>query len=115
MENVIRLFSRSFGRTLYVRLRRNEVNIRHVESGREFSADDSFSNSRLLVASSTVAARVLRQGLRTVLPKVGIAPVIVMHPLEMVEGGLSEVEERSLTEIAYAVGAREVYVFTGPE
>ncbi len=117
MENVIRLFSQSFGRTLYVRLRRNGLTLRHIESEREFAAssDVAFSNSRLLVANATLVTGVLKQGMRTILAKFGIAPTLVMNPLEMVEGGLSEVEERSLTEIGYAVGALRVVVVMGPE
>ena len=117
MENVIRLFSQSFGRTLYVRMRRNALTLRHIESGRELAAstDVAFSNSRLLVANTTLVTGIVKQGMRTILAKFGIAPTIVMHPLEMVEGGLSEVEERSLSDIGYAVGALRVVVVTGPE
>jgi hypothetical protein len=53
--------------------------------------------------------------MRTILAKFGIAPTIVIHPLEMVEGGLSEVEEKTLTEIGYTLGAVRVIVVTGPE
>lgn len=117
MENVIRLVMKTVGRTLYVRLRRNELTLRHIESGRELvaSSDVAFSNARLLVANATLVTGMMKQGMRTILAKFGIAPTVVMHPLEMVEGGLSEVEERSLTEIGYAVGALRVVVVTGSE
>jgi len=37
----------------------------------------------------------------------------VIHPTEMVEGGLSEVEERVLRELALGAGARSVVVHVG--
>ena len=67
------------------------------------------------MANSTLATSILNKGMRAVLPKLGIAPSIVMHPLEMTEGGLSEVEEKSLAEIGYAIGARQVDVIAGRE
>ena len=117
MENVIRIFSQSIGRTLYVRLRRNELTLRHIESGRESAATSgvAFSNSRLLVANATLVTGMIKRSMRTILAKFGIAPTIIMHPLEMVEGGLSEVEEKTLTEIGFGVGAVRVVVVTGPE
>jgi hypothetical protein len=116
MQNVTHLFRQLLGRTLYVRLRRNGLTLRHIESGREFAtgSDVVFSNSRILVANSTLATYVLKQGVRSILATPGITPVVVMHPLEMVEGGLSEVEEKSLVEIGSEV-ARQVHVYTGPE
>ena len=116
MENVIRILSKSVGRTLYVCLRRNELMLRHIESGHELAAksDVEFSNSRLLVANTTLVTSMIKRSMRTILARFGIAPTIVMHPLEMVEGGLSEVEEKTLTEIGYAVGAVRVVVVTGP-
>lgn len=117
MENVILFFSQSIGRTLYIRLRRNELTLRHIESGRELAAtsDIAFSNSRLLVANATLVTEMIKRSMRTILAKFGIAPTIVIHPLEMVEGGLSEVEEKTLTEIGYTLGAVRVIVVTGPE
>ena len=116
MHSVTQLFSHSFGRTLYICLRRNQITMRHIESGREktLNAGVSFSNVRLLVAQSTLVTRLMKEGMQSVLPGFGLAPVIVMHPLEMIEDGLSEVEEKSLTEIGYVLGARQVVVVTGP-
>ena len=36
-----------------------------------------------------------------------------MHPMEMYEGGLSEVEERILNELAFSAGAIKVALHTG--
>ncbi len=115
MHSVTQLFSYSLRRTLYICLRRNQITLRHIESGREktLSAEVSFSNARLLVAQSTLATRLMKEGMQSVLPGLGLAPSIVMHPQEMIEDGVSEVEEKSLTEIGYGLGARQVVVITG--
>jgi rod shape-determining protein MreB and related proteins len=42
-------------------------------------------------------------------------PRIVIHPLEMVEGGLSEVEERIFREVAISAGASKVIVWVGKD
>ncbi len=41
--------------------------------------------------------------------------IILMHPLEMVEGGLSQVEERVFYELAIGCGAKKVVVWSGAE
>lgn len=116
MHGVTQFFSHSLRRTLYICLRRDQITLRHIESRREktLNAEVSFSNERLLVAQSTPLTRQIKQGMQSVLPGVGFAPVIVMHPQEMIDDGISEVEEKSFTEIGYALGARQVVVVTGP-
>jgi hypothetical protein len=40
---------------------------------------------------------------------------IVIHPLEMTEGGLSQIEDRVFREVAISAGASKVEVWVGPE
>lgn len=42
-----------------------------------------------------------------------LKPVVVMHPLEKIEGGLTQIEHRALSELAESAGARKAYVWTG--
>ena len=39
---------------------------------------------------------------------------VLVHPTEMVENGLSQVEERILLELPYGAGAKKVAVYVGP-
>ena len=79
------------------------------------SALKPFTTTRLLVGQFQEAEALFRKGIR----EVGngglfqVSPVIVIHPLDMVEGGLSEVEERALRELAMSAGARNVFVHVG--
>jgi len=42
-------------------------------------------------------------------------PVMILHPIEKLEGGLTEIEVRALREMALGAGAVDVYIWTGPE
>ena len=42
-------------------------------------------------------------------------PRLLFQPLEMIEGGLSEVEERVFLELGASAGARHVKVHIGPK
>jgi hypothetical protein len=42
-------------------------------------------------------------------------PIVVMHPISMVDGGLSGVEYRILFEVAEGAGAKRAEVWDGAE
>lgn len=42
-------------------------------------------------------------------------PTMLIHPMEKIEGGLSQVEERALLELGFGSGARKVRIYTGKE
>ncbi|OGB24097.1 MAG: hypothetical protein A3I66_11545 [Burkholderiales bacterium RIFCSPLOWO2_02_FULL_57_36] len=43
------------------------------------------------------------------------APCILVHAMEMTDGGLSQIEERTLLELGLGSGGRKVKVYVGPE
>src|SRR4051812_28345516 len=106
--------------TIYVRVSKNKFRLKNVDSGQEHQAESPspFTTNRLLVGQFDVAEQTLRRAFSNVVSK-GVfasAPNVVMHPLEMVEGGLSEVEERVFRELAVgAASAKKVVVWTGHE
>lgn len=105
--------------TLYVRVSRNLVRVRQLESRREaaVSARAPFTTRRLLIGNLTSAEETLDEALQKVLKGRWYPPppVVVMHPLELVEDGLSEVEERVLRELAASASARRVVIWVGHE
>ncbi len=108
-----------FFNSFYVRVRRNQFRVRHVSSKAEavFEAQPPFSTERLLIGQFMAAEAVLKRALKE-LSKGGlfaVAPQVVIQPLEMTEGGLSEVEERVLKEVALGAGARKAVVWVGGE
>ena len=89
---------------MYVRVRRNQFQIRNLESGFEATAiaQAPFTTTRLLIGQFVVAQNTLKEALKQESKDrlFVVSPYIVIHPLEMVEGGLSEIEERIFREVA---------------
>ena len=114
------MFASYFQNTIYVQIRRNHLRIRHIESNREgtFPAETPFSTQRLLVGEFRVAEDLLKRAVKEVSRRgfFSVGPHVVIHPMEMVEGGLSEVEQRLLQEFAIgAARASKVVVWAGVE
>ena len=73
-----------------------------------------FKHSRSMISSFTYAEKILQYAFKSVLSSaLAASPRVVMHQLEKIEGGLTEVEERLLRELAMAAGAREVVIYQG--
>ena len=74
--------------------------------------EEPFSSVRQLVGKFFAAEKCLKDGVE----RLGVTglfkrkPVIIIRPKELVEGGLSEVEDRCLRELALGAGAREVKI-----
>jgi hypothetical protein len=105
--------------TLYVRARPNQFHIRRIEDGKEVvvSSQEPFTTRRLLIGEFLSAEATLREGMARLRPgPVFLSdPVVVIHPLEMTEGGISAVEHRVLMEVAHGAGAKRVTVWVGHE
>jgi len=111
------MLNKLLANTIYVQVRKNAFRLRHIEGKREceISAQRPFTTTRLLVGQFEVAESLLRKAIQEIgsggLFKV--SPVVVIHPMEMAEGCLSEVEERVYRELAMSTGARSVFVHVG--
>lgn len=80
-------------------------------------ASNPFSHPRLLVKNFLKAEKILQHAVRTVLNvKVFIpSPIIVIHPREKLEGGLTDIECRLFRELCLGAGARAVQLHVGEE
>lgn len=107
--------ARATAPVVYARMRRNRILLRRVGAAEEVEApvDRPFSNERSLVADFGAAEGCMKQGLARF--RTFLGPVVVVHPLEAVSGGLSEVEQRTLQELPVGAGASHVVVWVGPE
>ena len=74
-----------------------------------------FDHPRTIIGDFPVAEKVLQYFVRKVYQRRVIRPIMVLHPLEKLEGGLTNVEMRALRELGDGSGAWEVYIFTGRE
>ncbi|MBI1394508.1 MAG: 1-pyrroline-5-carboxylate dehydrogenase [Betaproteobacteria bacterium] len=104
---------------VYVRVSKNEFRVRNLDSAREntFVAQTPFTTTRLLIGQFLVAESLLKRALKETFERrvVAMQPQMLIQPLEMAEGGLSEVEERVLREVAFGAGASKVVVWVGRE
>lgn len=105
--------------TAYVRVRRNQFQVRDLESGMDATvvSQTPFTTARLLIGQFLVAETTLKGALKQIakgrfLP---VSPRVVIHPMEMVDGGLSEIEDRIFREVAIGAGASKVVVWVGRE
>jgi hypothetical protein len=108
-----------FSNTVYVRLKRNQIRLRHLESGDEntVQADPPFTSERMLVGDFTAAEHALKKAMKGFGKKgfFSAAPRMLIQPLEKIEGGLCQIEERVLREMALGAGASKAVVWVGPE
>jgi len=107
--------------TLYLKLACDRLSLTHLESGRslELQAVPPFSSTRLLVADFSAAEHLLKRAISELLPRsflrLSLAHKLLVQPLERIEGGLSQVEERVLLELGLGSGARKVRIHVGAE
>lgn len=85
--------------------------------GDNIKVTNPFSHPRVLIADFTMGEKLLQNIFQILHHKKWLAasPLVVIHPMEKLEGGLTMVEHRVLLELAAGAGAREVTVYTGSE
>lgn len=102
---------------VYVKIYKDRLVLRHLQKNLDLEAraDPPYTTPRLLVGQFDTADRLLKDTFRHILHKTWLSPspLILMHPMEMVEGGLSQVEERVIHELGYGVGGNKVVLHVG--
>lgn len=78
---------------------------------------NAFDHPRLILSDFVIAEAALRYFFRKLVRNslLRSSPVVVVHVLETLDGGLTQIEVRASQELALAAGAREAYVWTGRE
>ena len=74
--------------------------------------NEPYNTSRLIIGKFSVAEACLTRGIKE-MGSIGFfkpRPIVSMHQQEILEGGLSEVEQHCLRELALSSGAKEVTV-----
>ena len=74
-----------------------------------------FSHPRVLLNDFQVGEKLLQHISLTLHknPLIRPAPVIILHPMEKLEGGLTQIEKRAFRELAFGAGASEIYLYSG--
>ena len=106
---------------IYIRIRKNTLLVREVGDTLDEIATAQFTTSRLLVGEFQIAVAALK----TLGVKIkkrhnwwkNPFNSIVIHPLEMSEGGLSEIEQRIYNELVVSSfnGVKKIKIWIGDE
>ena len=103
---------------LYLKIFINRIELQDVQSGQivRLSATTPFTSKRLLVGDLSEARSLVREAARSMkkgILSLLIKPVILVHPMEMVSDGLSEIEEEICMTLGLEAGARKVVIHMG--
>ena len=105
--------------TVYAQIRKNQFDMTYVEENKQTSltAFPPFTTQRLLIGENSAAEHLFKKGVKELIGAVWIPPMfrIIVHPLEMAEGGLSQVEERVLQQLASSMQPRTIKIHIGDE
>lgn len=104
---------------LYVKIWKNRVEIIDVEKGNSIKEKSNipFSNDRLLISDFNIAERFFKKQIEKLKKEYIINRYnsILVHPMELIEGGISEVETRIFLESFERLNGRKVKVWDGVE
>ena len=107
--------------TIYVRVSKNQFQLRQIDSKFELvvTPKHPFTTERLLVGDFQSAQQTLKNAVKQLTRDSGRnrflspSPKMVVHPIEMTEGGLSSIEERVFLELAHGAGAYKAKLWVG--
>ena len=99
---------------IYVKVYADRFVLKNMESSEvvELRRDPKFRSPRTLIGHFVSADTEFREGIKKVRRGL-LAPWVLMHPMELIEGGITQVESRALIELAAGAGARRVGVWEG--
>jgi len=100
---------------LYVQIRPDRFIVRNTADGRTLDrmAASTFSHPRTLIGNFTTAETLLKAMVSEVKGNFVLRTDILVHPLERIERGLTQIEERALQELAMGSGASKALVWVG--
>ena len=102
---------------LYMRIGVNRIQMRNISNGEsvDLFAETSFSHSRMLIGNFTEAQVLIKKAVASAKGSgLQLFLRILIHPTELVTGGLTQIEERVLYELAHGAGAGKAFIWLGP-
>ena len=103
--------------TVYVQIQKNQFDMKYIEEDKSTSltAFPSFSTQRMLIGEYSVAEHLFKKGVKELIGSVWIPPMfrIIMQPMELTDGGLCQVEERILHQLASSMQPRTIKIHIG--
>ncbi|MGH8494190.1 MAG: hypothetical protein ACRERR_13955 [Moraxellaceae bacterium] len=101
----------------YVQIFSNRLLVSIPARGVRVEGTADFSHPRMLIGKFVEAERLLTELLKEVYGKSLLPqrPVVIVHPKEILNGGLADIEERALMELALGAGARQAKIWQGED
>ncbi|WP_409306291.1 YjaA family stress response protein [Pectobacterium sp. B1J-3] len=107
---------------IYIKIYRNTLIVRNVDTGEEVTGkpETPFTTARLLLGQMIPAMKLLQQLTKKAAPKRLVncffPHKVIIHPMEMNEGGHSQVEFASYIELAKTISpqGKQIYVCSKP-
>ncbi|MDB4297354.1 rod shape-determining protein [Flavobacteriaceae bacterium] len=100
---------------LYIRLYKNKTKISRLDTGEtiERISPNPFSNKRIVFGNFLVAEEFLKSVIKELVPKKSFFTTlsVLLHQLELVEEGLTEIEKRAIKDSAIHIGASECILY----
>jgi rod shape-determining protein MreB and related proteins len=89
----------------------------HLTGFPNITVANGFKHPRTLLADFAIAERTLKYFVFKVFPISFFkpAPTLIIHPLEVLDGGLTQIEIRAFGELGAMTGSKQVYVWEGVE
>ena len=102
--------------TIYVKIYADRFVLKNVETSEvaEIRREPGFRSPRTLIGHFTSTEKEFREGFGKV-RRGFFSPWVLMHPMELIEGGVTQVESRALIELASGCGARRAGIWQGSE
>lgn len=101
-------------KTAYIQVVKDCFRIYCSDSQQLFSVEGKFSHPRMLLGDFVQAERALQQQIKQQSIFSGTAQYrVIIHPKELLDGGLSYIEQRAFTELFSSLGFREVRLWLG--
>ena len=94
----------------------NRIQIKNIGNGEsvDLFAEASFSHPRLLIGNFTEAQALIKKAVTSVKGSgLQLSLRILVHPTELVTGGLTQIEERVLHELAHGAKAGKAFTWLG--
>ena len=85
--------------------------------GKNITVTNPFNHERSLLSNFVIGEKLLQHIFNELTESriFGIRPNVVMHPMEKLDGGLTDIEVNALKDMSIGAGARNTVVYQGSE
>lgn len=104
-----------FAPVAYVQIFRDRLRVSLPDRGVTVEDCGQFSHQRSILGNFAIGEQTLARALKRAYAGRWFTPrpFLVIHPQELIDGGLTQIEERALTEMGLGAGASKVKIWMG--